>query len=170
MRIFVDFEFIENGDKHPIIPISVGVVREDGSNYYAEFNDVDWSLANSWVIENVKPIIGTVSDEPPKNKVTIAHEIREFVGEKPEFWGYFADYDWVILCQLYGKMIDLPEGWPKYCLDLKQWMWHLGVDRSSMPPNNNEHNALSDAIWNSQVFQTLLEFQQWQSWQDVEPK
>lgn len=40
----------------------------------------------------------------------------------PEFYGYFADYDWVAFCWLYGKMVDLPKGFPKYCRDLKQML------------------------------------------------
>lgn len=42
--------------------------------------------------------------------------------DKPQFYGYFADYDWVALCWLFGKMIDLPKGFPWYCYDLKQEM------------------------------------------------
>jgi len=38
----------------------------------------------------------------------------------PEFYGYYADYDWVVLSQLYGKMINLPKYFPMYCRDLKQ--------------------------------------------------
>ena len=33
---------------------------------------------------------------------------------------YYADYDWVALCQLYGRMLDLPGRWPMFCRDLKQ--------------------------------------------------
>lgn len=39
---------------------------------------------------------------------------------KPEFYAYYADYDWVVFCWLFGKMIDLPKGFPMYCIDLKQ--------------------------------------------------
>ena len=39
---------------------------------------------------------------------------------KPEFYAYYADYDWVVFCWLFGKMIDLPKGFPMYCRDLKQ--------------------------------------------------
>jgi hypothetical protein len=39
---------------------------------------------------------------------------------KPEFYGYYADYDWVAFCWLFGKMITLPKGFPMYCIDLKQ--------------------------------------------------
>jgi len=40
--------------------------------------------------------------------------------KNPEFYGYYSDYDWVVFCWLFGKMIDLPKGFPKFCIDLKQ--------------------------------------------------
>lgn len=39
---------------------------------------------------------------------------------QPEFYAYFADYDWVLFCTLFGTMMDLPKGFPQYCRDLKQ--------------------------------------------------
>ncbi len=39
---------------------------------------------------------------------------------KCEFYGYYSDYDWVVFCWLFGRMIDLPKGFPMYCIDLKQ--------------------------------------------------
>lgn len=39
---------------------------------------------------------------------------------KPTFYGYYCDYDWVVFCWLFGRMIDLPSGFPMYCIDLKQ--------------------------------------------------
>lgn len=38
----------------------------------------------------------------------------------PEFYAYYADYDWVVFCWLFGKMMDLPTGFPMFCNDLKQ--------------------------------------------------
>ena len=38
----------------------------------------------------------------------------------PQFYAYYADYDWVAFCWLFGKMIDLPKGFPMYTIDLKQ--------------------------------------------------
>lgn len=152
MKTFFDFEFIENGRDHVIEPISIGMVREDGAEYYAEFSHVKWQLANNWVLENVKPYLtGDV-----KGVWTIASEIERFVGDSPEFWAYFADYDWILLCQLYGRMIDVPKSWPYYCLDLKQYMYHLGVKRDEIPVNNDqEHHALADAKWNLEVYNFL---------------
>lgn len=36
MRVFIDFEFVEDG--HTIDPLSVGMVADDGREYYAVFN------------------------------------------------------------------------------------------------------------------------------------
>lgn len=87
----------------------------------------------------------------------------------PEFYGYFADYDWVAFCWLFGKMIDLPTGFPKYCIDLKQELDRIQkfyVDRykagnlkdfTNYPKQTNEHNALADARWNKQLYDFLQE-------------
>lgn len=160
-RIFLDTEFIENGNQHPIIPISFGLVMEDGSNYYAEVDEIDWSKANEFVLDYVKPKL--LGGEVVKSQSQIAKEIQEFVGEKPEFWAYYADYDWVVLCQLYGDMVSLPEGWPKYCLDLKQYMWHLDLSYDDMVDaigeQTNGHNAMADAIQDLKIFRWLFDYQ-----------
>lgn len=158
MRFFLDTEFIERGALHPIVPISIGIVSENGDEYYAEFSDVDWSMASDWVLANVKPHLRGY----PKNKEEIAQEIIEFVGESPEFWAYYADYDWVLFCQLYGKMIDLPKTWPMFCLDIKQFMYHVGIERPEemMVQNYQEHDALADAHWNRGAFLWLMNYSQ----------
>ena len=86
--------------------------------------------------------------------------VLEFVdkhsrGIKPELWGYYADYDWVALCQLYGTMMDLPEGWPKFCLDLKQLSVDVGSPQHPPDPEG-EHNALVDARWNRDLYGFLI--------------
>lgn len=89
--------------------------------------------------------------------------------DKPQFYGYYSDYDWVVFCWLFGKMIDLPKGFPMYCIDLKQTLDELqefeissynhelncnGITISPLkiikelpnyPKQVNEHNALLDA-------------------------
>lgn len=41
-------------------------------------------------------------------------------GSEIEFYGYYSDYDWVLFCSFFGRMIDLPKDFPMYCKDLKQ--------------------------------------------------
>lgn len=94
---------------------------------------------------------------------------------KPEFYGYYADYDWVVFCWLFGKMINLPKGFPMYCIDLKQEsdrIYNLkkeeytkGGGRNFInemsnhldyPKQTNEHNALADAKWNKRLYEFLI--------------
>lgn len=78
-----------------------------------------------------------------------------FVGtDKPELWAYYADYDWVVLCQLFGTMMDLPNGWPMYCRDVKQLCDELGNPK--LPEQGkSEHHALADARWTRQAWAFL---------------
>ena len=149
MKIWFDTEFYENG--RIIDLISIGMVREDGATYYAE-TEVAHILADrtDWLRHNVLPhLTGT-----KRIRAYIAKEIVEFAGEKPEFWAYYADDDWVALCQLYGTMMDLPKGWPMYCRDVKQLCDTLG--NPELPPQaTTEHHALADAEWTRQAWDFL---------------
>ena len=140
MRYFFDTEFIEDGKTIDLV--SIGIVAEDGLAYYAESSECDFDKASDWVKQNVFPHLTGARISRHK----IAREIVQFVGEKPEFWAYYADYDWVVLCQLYGTMMQLPEGWPMYCRDLKQLLDSKGNPRFEKQ-SGNEHNAFADAKW-----------------------
>lgn len=112
-----------------------------------------------------------------KTKEQIAFEVLAFIKRLPgketsltyeavhsltipvpiHFWGYYADYDWVVFCQLFGRMIDLPRGFPMYCRDIKQLCDDLG--NPPLPKQEKgEHNALEDARWNKMVYQKLIDF------------
>jgi hypothetical protein len=145
VKYFIDTEFIESGPHKPIDLISIGIVREDRQSLYcvsAEFRDED---ASDWVKENVLPHILGV---PRYSLQSIKEEIVKFVGKDiPEFWGYYADYDWVVFAQIFGAMVNLPKGWPMYCNDLKQRAVELSNPK--LPEQEStEHNALEDAQWN----------------------
>ena len=152
--------------------ISLGAVREDGAEFYAENFEFDWGNVpqDHWLWKNVKTHLsysGGSSDLREATTVVhgparIAGEFYKFAcpetystnlktpsyGPPPEFWGYFCDYDWVVLCGLYGRMVDLPPEFPMFCLDLKQEMHRLDLKRNALPAQNaQEHHALSDARW-----------------------
>lgn len=150
MKIWFDTEFIEDGKTIDLI--SIGAVREDGEQYYAEVIECDYSRASAWVRENVLAHLRGGVDRLVR--ADIALDLIKFAGEKPEFWAYYADYDWVALCQLYGTMMDLPKGWPMYCRDVKQLCDDLGNPR--LPPQSStEHHALFDAVWTKDAWQFL---------------
>jgi 3' exoribonuclease, RNase T-like len=146
MRYWFDTEFIDDG--RTIDLISIGIVAEDGREYYAESADCDYAAASDWVTEHVLPHL--TGERKPRNQ--IADEIKEFVGVKPEFWAYYAAYDWVVLCQLYGTMMQLPQTWPMWCRDLKQYVWSLG---DTFLQSSRQHNALDDARWAKEAWSRL---------------
>lgn len=153
VRYYLDTEFIEQ--PCCIDLISIALVADDGREYYAVSSEFDASRASKWVVDNVFPHL------PPrdtwKRRSQIADEIRAFVGDtKPEFWAYFADYDWVVFCWLFGRMIDMPSGWPMFCMDLKQVMVERGIMKDQLPfQEGAEHNALDDARWVMRAHHTL---------------
>lgn len=149
MRFWFDTEFIEDGATIDLI--SIGIVSEDGREYYAERRECDLSRAVPWVQQNVIPHL-TGETKPAAQ---IRDEIVAFAGEKPEFWAYYCSYDWVALCQLFGRMIDLPRGWPMFCRDLKQ----AAMDRGNpklLEQTGTEHNALEDARWTAAAWELLM--------------
>lgn len=150
-RIFFDTEFFEDGKTIDLI--SIGMVREDGAELYLESAEADLKRAGAdpWVAENV---IRHLTGDGISRK-EMAERIIAFCGDEPEFWAYYADYDWVVLCQLFGRMIHLPKGWPMFCRDLQQEAVRLGI---KLPPmESGEHHALADARWNAQCFGLISE-------------
>lgn len=154
MKYFLDTEFIEDGKTIDLI--SIGIISENCRSYYAISTEFEPSKASNWVKENVLNKLPKHPDYSYKSKTLIKENILEFIGtDKPIFYGYYADYDWVVFCQLFGKMIDLPKEWPMYCRDLKQMLDDRGNPKIIIP-KNNEHNALDDAIWNKEVYGWLI--------------
>lgn len=152
MRYWFDTEFIEDGTTIDLI--SIGIVAEDGRELYLESSECNLNRASDWVKENVIPhLTANVWD-----RVAMATDIRNFMDPdrygKPEVWAYYADYDWVALCQLFGTMMDLPKGWPMYCRDVKQLCDDLGNPK--LPEQTStEHHALADARWTREAWEFL---------------
>lgn len=161
MKYFYDTEFYENGKTIDLI--SIGIVAEDGREYYAISKEFNGRKVSEWVHENVikklPPRHPAQHDSPRiqqeslawKSRVQIKEDILEFCDltkyDKPEFWAYYADYDHVVLCQLFGTMMDLPKDWPMYTRDIKQLCDSLGNPRLPEQDSKSEHNALEDAKW-----------------------
>jgi hypothetical protein len=95
---------------------------------------------------------------PWRSREQIKQEILSFMDVeaygRPEIWTYYGCYDHVALCQLFGTMMDLPDGYPMYTRDIMQWCEALGSP--SLPEQSNmDHNALHDARWNKRVWDYL---------------
>jgi hypothetical protein len=142
MKYWIDTEFIAT--PYTIDLISVGLVAEDGREFYAESSEVDWSKANLWTLENVRPKLNGKA----MKRQDIGNALRLFTDgdESPVFWGYFPAYDWVAFIWLFGRMDELPFHYPPLCLDIKQWAIELG-DPELPHQVWDRHNALLDARW-----------------------
>lgn len=146
-------------------------------------SDDNMLTGDEYVCFNYKNFKKLINKYGKTNK-QIAEEIKFFVqtGERlnnyyenetivNNFYAYYADYDWVSFCWLFGKMIDLPKGFPKYCIDLKQELERLNEtlgyncdekgnsyklqEMLDYPKQTNEHNALADARWNKELYKFL---------------
>jgi hypothetical protein len=167
-RYFLDAEFHESGYGRPIELISLALVCDDGREFYAVASDgwSEYSVSN-WLKENVLPhldactvnkdVYGWFQDtwcSRAEIAASLAEFIRYEVNPKPEIWGYYADYDFVVLCQLFGRMVELPKHFPKICLDIKQRCIALGNPK--LPKQESHaHNALADARHNKCMFDFL---------------
>ncbi len=142
MKYWIDTEFIAG--PYSIDLISIGLVAEDGREFYAESSEVDWSKANRWTLENVRPQLE--SEGMPREE--IGYGVRRFTDgdEHPVFWGYFPAYDWVAFGWLFGHMDEMPFHYPQLCLDITQWAIELG-DPELPHQLGTRHHALHDARW-----------------------
>jgi hypothetical protein len=148
MRYFLDCEF--NQTVEPIQLMSMAVVREDGHSLYREVH-FDEDKLDEWLRAHVLPLLTEEKISPSQLKA----DLEEFLKDdpEPEFWGYYADYDWYLFTRLWGFM-DMPKRFPKLCFDVKQWAKFAGNPKLP-PPLQPEHHALTDAKWNLQAWEFL---------------
>lgn len=155
-------------------------------NIFVKDKDYKGSVNMKFNYHNFKYLLSKYG----KTNKQIAEDIKEFIYynigyseydvplKEFNFIGYYADYDWVVFCWLFGKMIDLPKGFNMYATDLKQMLdekiknmqnnWVNGwgrmdletkikqVQKSNLYPKEVcTHHALSDAKFNKQLHEFL---------------
>jgi hypothetical protein len=107
-----------------------------------------YGYTNAEIAEKVKEFVYNQNDEDKYYNELSVMPI--------ELYGYYSAYDHVVLCWLFGKMIDLPKGFPMYTIDLQQMLDEIHdqpvKNHMSYPKQANEHNALSDAIFNRELY------------------
>ena len=156
MRYFYDTEFIEDGQT--ITLISIGIVAEDGREYYAVSTDFDPALAGTWVKNHVLSQLPNPGAPEWKPQRQICSEVHAFVhadGRVPQLWAWVGDYDHVLLAQLFGTMTDLPADMPRYTYELKQY-WEMAGQPGLPPIPPGNHNALVDARHNLAKFAACM--------------
>lgn len=149
MKYFYDTEFIDDGNTIDLI--SIGIVSENGKSFYAISNEFNRNNLTDWLKENV------ISKLPKENYLhksrdQIRKDLIEYFGDEPfDLWGYYASYDFVAFCQLFGRMLDLPKNYPYYTHDIKVLCNQKG--NPTLPNKSNDsHEALADALWNKEAY------------------
>ncbi|MGW6531489.1 3'-5' exoribonuclease domain-containing protein [Streptomyces venezuelae] len=172
-----DLEFLEDG--RTIELISIGMVCDDGREYYAVNRDmpVRKIRKHKWLMENVVPSLPKghgdrrkhvpkswlfdYADPLVKRRGHIADDVMAFIraaGSDVDLWANYGAYDHVCLAQLWGRMIDLPEGVPMFTNDIQQEARRQGLGWDDLPKQGSgEHNALADARHNQTVRRWLAE-------------
>jgi hypothetical protein len=179
LRYFYDTEFVEDG--RTIGLISIGIVAEDGREFYAVAEEIQTDpelhgriCRHEWLMGNVVPhlplVVPSLAELAADGdcfkldlghpvvlpRADIAELVRIFLllGGDPELWAWYGAYDHVALAWLWGPMCDLPAGLPMWTNDIKQAQRMLG--NPAMPPQpDRAHDALADARWNRDAYQRL---------------
>jgi hypothetical protein len=180
MKVFYDTEFLEDGKTIELI--SIGMVTEEGYEYYAVNRDAPWRrikkhewlmanvvpglphghgdqrnhLPNSWVINFHDPVV--------KGRSQIAYDLTRFLlgnellglPDLPDLWAWYGAYDHVVLAQLWGSMVNLPRGMPMWTRDLNEEI--LRHPEIPVPEQAaGLHNALADARHIKAVYELLTD-------------
>ncbi|MEZ7005673.1 hypothetical protein ACBR37_19360 [Streptomyces sp. AD55] len=140
------------------------MVCDDGREYYAVNRDmpVRRIRKHQWLMENVVPHLPKghgdqrihmpkrwlfhYADRRVKHRETIAAEVAEFIraaGPDVQLWANYGAYDHVALAQLWGRMIDLPEGVPMFTHDIQQEARRLGFGWDELPSRSPQSTTRS---------------------------
>jgi hypothetical protein len=171
MLIFLDTEFTELSQKAQLI--SLGLIDENGSTFYAEFDDFDINQASDFVVQNIIPNLDFYERKPFVKKLN-NHDVR-VNGSKGyikdfllEWLSYYDNiqivsdvchFDFVLFLNIFDTIDNLPENISLSCHDINQDIaryYHISdkeafdKSRESMlPPSlqnqDSKHNSLYDA-------------------------
>lgn len=160
MLVFFDCEF--TGLHQRTTLISIGLVAENGQQFYAELTDYDAKQVDSWQIEHVFGKLWQGSNVPPD--VTYVYGDKKQVADALRGWlrdlfvptvtmvGDVLFFDWLLFCDLFGGVLQIPSQVYYIPFDLATMLYWEGYD----PDFNREtfaglifggkpHNALWDA-------------------------
>lgn len=171
MKVFFDTEF--TGLHQHTTLISIGMVAEDGCNFYAEFTDYDRKQVDPWIEKNVIAHLKysaapgvhaawrlTPDDPGSWRACGTRHNVKndlwvwlKHIAEsgQVEMWGDCLAYDWVLFCELFGGALKLPPQVSIYPHDLatllmlKDLDLDLGRRTFSGMTGSVQHHALADA-------------------------
>jgi hypothetical protein len=179
-NVFYDCEFLEDGKTVDLI--SIGMVDDQGASLYLINADADYRriAKHEWLCKNVAPYVPRIhgdrrlsvgrrnplaldfSDPAFNSHSEITRKVQDFLwyrenDQETQLWAWYGAYDHVAYAQLWGPMTELPKDppLPMYTNELKQH--HRYAGKPPLPVQVNAHNALADALWNRDVWESCEE-------------
>jgi len=164
MNIYFDTEF--TGLQKDTTLISIGLIAEDGSTFYAEFTDYNKSQCDDWIRENVinnllltdreddcyilmQKYKGLMkypcSLEVKHNKTIIKRELLGWLEQFDEIQlvSDVCHYDMVLFIDIFGSAWDLPKNIAPCCVDINQMIAeYLNTSNKEAFDLNREHFLL----------------------------
>lgn len=163
MKVFLDSEF--TGLHAGTTLVSIGLVADNGKEFYAELTDYDDNQVDDWIQEHVIENLlfndfETVSET--LGSVTFVKDDSEVVGMQlqawlnsfgtVELWSDVCHYDMVLFQGLFGGAFSVPGHVDYICYDIATVMKVLGLDPDmsretfiDSPIEGVKHNSLYDA-------------------------
>jgi len=108
VRFFYDCEFIEDGTTIDLV--SIGVVGEDGREFYAVSTEFDAGRAGAWVRANVLPKLPSPADPAWRSRERLRGDLLAFLTEAPGRRGTVCRADDAI-CAFKGDAFSAAPTW-----------------------------------------------------------
>lgn len=171
MKIFFDTEF--TGLHKNTTLISIGLVDENGRDFYAEFTDYDKSQVDTWIRDNVISNLTISNSGSVRERLALGESVdlvTSFAGRTPyireelerwlskydsvEMWSDCLAYDWVLFNDIFGGAFNIPKNVYYIPFDICTLFKIKGVDPDinreeyagkAVFKNKRKHNALHDA-------------------------
>lgn len=154
--------------------VSIGLISDNGKEFYGEISGIDKHKQDRWIIENVlnntveygdAQVLDIVNDENDYyvgDKEYIASQLREWLMQfsDVELVSDVCHYDMVLFIDLFGSAFDIPENVCPSCHDINQdiaTIYNMGeqeafnysreliLESNNINTEGQKHNSMYDA-------------------------
>lgn len=182
LRYWYDTKFIEHDSIIDLV--SIGIICEDGREFYGINWECNFSKATKWDWDNIlkylpfRPIDMNSSDTkiPWHNRDSLRIAVTRFLGARsgfpedghlsgkwfvpdkephPELWTFYSAHNHVAFCQIFGTTINLPIGFPSNAKYLKHEWDRLGNPKLPEQGEHDRNHALTCAKYNKTAYDFL---------------
>ena len=175
-KIFLDTEFTGLHQKATLI--SIALVSDCGSTFYAEFTDYSKELLDTMgckddvlnglqfqkfdTVSNLSTVNHSLKGNTQEIRVALTKWLNSF-GEQCEVISDVLAYDWVLFCQIFDHAFNIPKNVYYIPVDFANLLRFKGLDPdldrlqySGGIENYIPHNALSDTLVLKKCYEKLM--------------